>query len=97
MAKPVKLRYTDIKLVKGPRRSFTLVLELPGGETVEMRQCLIGVGKDGPWTMPAMDKYRSNRWNGKMSKRIIEKFRDEGKLEDLTPNDWAESAGEEIC
>lgn len=79
---------------KGSYIQFTLIMEFGDDEAAcEWRNCLCGIGKNGPWAMPSQHKYKPSVWNKAFSERIIESFRESGWLGKIENSKmkWAET------
>jgi hypothetical protein len=54
------------------------------------RNCLAGIGKDGPWAMPPQTDYNVVAWNKSFSEELLKGFRKAGYLDKIVPVAWAE-------
>lgn len=73
--------------------TFTVVIT-PGG-SFTFKNCIAGMGKNGPWVTPSIQKYRSTQWDMEFSNTIIAEFTRQGEFDDIVPA-WEEPEGREI-
>ncbi len=97
-AKPTTTHYEASKVIKLPSKKggvvqFTLTITFDEGCAITMKNCIIGIGKKGPWATAPLDKYKNTRWNQALSDKLIKQFQLAGYLDDIEPRTWAE--GEE--
>lgn len=74
---------------------FTFTVEIVPGGSITFKNCIAGLGKNGPWVTPSIQVYRPTQWNEEFSQTIIAEFTRQGKFDDIVPA-WTEEEGEEI-
>jgi hypothetical protein len=105
MAKKLKevsaVSYVAEKVIKRQSKGktilqFTLIVTLPEGGSIQVRNCILGVGKKGPWFTAPLLKYRPIMFNKIFCDTIIEQFQLQGHLDDLVPSCWTEDEEVEV-
>lgn len=76
---------------------FTLTITFGADEAAcTWRNCLCGIGKDGPWVMPSQSKYKTAVWNKALAGRIIQGFKDAGTLKQIEGHVWQEDESVQV-
>lgn len=70
---------------------FTLTITFGADDcALTIRNCLAGIGKNGPWAMPPQHKFKPVVWNRAFELRLIQGFQEAGTFDQLGPSTWAE-------
>ena len=75
---------------------FTLTITFDDGAAVEVRNCIMGIGKKGPWCCAPLLKYRPILLNKILTDKLIYQFQAGGWLDELVPSTWAEDEEGEV-
>lgn len=90
-----KVHYEASKVCKRASKGksvlqFTLTITFSDGCAVTVRNCILGIGKNGPWCTAPLIKYRPVMFSKELCDKLIENFQKDGYLDDLIPPDWTE-------
>lgn len=93
---PVRVTYEASKVTKLASKKgrsvmqFTLTMTLSDGCSISVRNCILGIGKTGPWCTAPLIKYRPIIFSKALSDKLIAEFQKLGYLDDLGSPTWAE-------
>jgi len=95
------ISYVASKVIKRQSKGktilqFCLTITFNDGAAVEVRNCILGVGKKGPWCTAPLIKYRPIILNKILCDKLIENFQKQGFLDDLVPTTFAEDQEVEL-
>lgn len=90
----IKFTASKVKVLansKGSYIQFTLTMLFGVDEAgCTWRNCLCGIGKNGPWAMPSQHKFKPVVWNKPFAERIIKAFDEAGTLKQIEGKVWCE-------
>lgn len=96
LANQPRIKFTahDVGKLKSEKRDslilqYRFTMEFPDESAWTIRNCIAGVGKNGPWATPPLDRFKTITCNKKAQENMIEAFQKEGLLDGLEPS-WIE-------